>query len=123
MLSRWRQWVDRVARLGVADAGSTDERIYREATNLSALLILVLACFWVATYATLGLWLSAAIPFTYQLVTLAGFVFLYLSYPGVQKPFIENELSKLTPEQRAAMEQLQAADAAARALARRLQAR
>ena len=46
---------------------------------------------------------------------LAGFVFLYLSYPGVQKPFIENELSKLTPEQRAAMEQLQAADAAARA--------
>ena len=46
---------------------------------------------------------------------LAGAIYLYLSYPGVQKPFIENELSKLTPEQRAAMEQLQAADAAARA--------
>jgi hypothetical protein len=44
---------------------------------------------------------------------LAGFVYLYLSYPGVQKAFIENELSKLTPEQRAAMDSLAAANAAA----------
>jgi hypothetical protein len=44
---------------------------------------------------------------------LAGVVFLYLSYPGVQKPFVDNELSKLTPEQRAAMEQLHAANAKA----------
>jgi adenylate cyclase len=76
VLSRWRQRIERVARLGISDADTTDERIYKEAVNLSALIILVLACFWVATYTTLGLWLSAAIPFTYQLVTLAGFVFL-----------------------------------------------
>jgi hypothetical protein len=44
---------------------------------------------------------------------LAGAIYLYLSYPGVQKPFIENEMSKLTPEQRAAMEQMAAANAAA----------
>jgi hypothetical protein len=44
---------------------------------------------------------------------LAGIIFLYLSYPGVQKPFVDNELSKLTPEQRAAMEQMQAANAKA----------
>jgi hypothetical protein len=44
---------------------------------------------------------------------LAGFVFLYLSYPGVQKPFVDNELSKLTPEQREAMEKMAAANAAA----------
>jgi hypothetical protein len=44
---------------------------------------------------------------------LAGFIYLYLSYPGVQKPFYENEMSKLTPEQRAAMEQMAAANAAA----------
>jgi hypothetical protein len=44
---------------------------------------------------------------------LAGFVFLYLSYPGVQKPFVDNELSKLTPEQREAMEKLATANAAA----------
>jgi hypothetical protein len=44
---------------------------------------------------------------------LAGAIYLYLSYPGVQKPFIENEMSRLTPEQKAAMEQMQAANAAA----------
>jgi hypothetical protein len=44
---------------------------------------------------------------------LAGFIYLYLSYPGVQKHFIDNELSKLTPEQRAAIEQLEAANRAA----------
>jgi len=46
---------------------------------------------------------------------LAGFIFLYLSYPGVQEAFIRNEMSKLTPEQREAMENLAKANAAANA--------
>lgn len=46
---------------------------------------------------------------------LAGFIYLYLSYPGVQQAFIENEKSRLTPEQVAAMEALQAANEAAAA--------
>ena len=46
---------------------------------------------------------------------LAGGVYLYLSYPGVQKQFVEHELSLMTPEQRAAIEQMQAANAAAMA--------
>jgi hypothetical protein len=71
-----RHWVERLARLGISDADTADERIYKEAVNLSALIIVALACFWVAIYAALGLWLSAAIPFAYQLVTLAGFLFL-----------------------------------------------
>jgi adenylate cyclase len=66
----------RVARVGISDADTADERIYKEAVNLSALIIVALACFWVGTYAALGLWLSAAIPFAYQLVTVASFVFL-----------------------------------------------
>jgi hypothetical protein len=44
---------------------------------------------------------------------LAGFIYLYLSYPGVQKPFVENEMSRLTPDQRAAMEQMAKANMAA----------
>jgi hypothetical protein len=44
---------------------------------------------------------------------LAGFIFLYLSYPGVQNAFIQNEMSKLSPEQKAAMEQLAKANQAA----------
>jgi len=44
---------------------------------------------------------------------LAGFIYLYLSYPGVQQAFVDNEMSKLTPEQKKAMEDLAAANAAA----------
>jgi hypothetical protein len=44
---------------------------------------------------------------------LAGLVLLYVSYPGVQKPFVENEMSRLTPEQRAAMDQMARANVAA----------
>lgn len=44
---------------------------------------------------------------------LAGFIFLYLSYPGVQNAFIQNEMSKLTPEQKTALDQLAAANKAA----------
>jgi hypothetical protein len=44
---------------------------------------------------------------------LAGFILLYLQYPGVQQHFIKNEMDRLTPEQRAAYEQVQAANAAA----------
>jgi hypothetical protein len=44
---------------------------------------------------------------------LAGGIYLYLNYPGVQKHFIDNELSRLTPDQRAAIENLQAANLAA----------
>jgi hypothetical protein len=40
---------------------------------------------------------------------LAGVVFLYLSYPGVQQQFVAHEMSLMTPEQRAAFEQMQAA--------------
>jgi hypothetical protein len=46
---------------------------------------------------------------------LAGFIFLYLSYPGVQQQFVEHELSLMTPEQRTAIQQMQAANAAAMA--------
>ena len=44
---------------------------------------------------------------------LAGAIFLYLNYPGVRQHFIDTEMALLTPEQRAAMEQLQAANMAA----------
>ena len=47
---------------------------------------------------------------------LAFAIFMYLNYPGVQKVFIDHEMSLLTPEQRAAMEKLAAANAAAAAV-------
>jgi hypothetical protein len=44
---------------------------------------------------------------------LAGAIYLYLSWPGVRQAFMEAEMSRLTPEQRTAIEQLEAANAAA----------
>ena len=48
-------------------------------------------------------------------VLLSGAIFLYLSYPGEQQAFVQNERSRLTPEQIAALEQLEAANQAAAA--------
>jgi hypothetical protein len=44
---------------------------------------------------------------------LALLIFFYLNYPGVREHFIKTELEMLTPEQRAAYDQLQAANMAA----------
>ncbi len=46
---------------------------------------------------------------------LAGAIFLYLSYPGVQQAFVANERSRLTPEQLAAIDALDKANADAAA--------
>lgn len=49
---------------------------------------------------------------------LATVILLYLYYPGVRNAFMEHEMSLLTPEQRAAVEQMQKANmAAAQAMA------
>jgi hypothetical protein len=44
---------------------------------------------------------------------LALVILLYLQYPGVRDHFIKTELDRMTPEQRAAYDQLAAANAAA----------
>jgi hypothetical protein len=44
---------------------------------------------------------------------LALAVYVYLMWPGVREAFFNAEMSRLTPEQRAAIEQLEAANAAA----------
>jgi hypothetical protein len=44
---------------------------------------------------------------------LALLILLYLQYPGVRDHFIKTEMDRMTPEQRAAYEQLAAANAAA----------
>jgi len=43
---------------------------------------------------------------------LAIAIFFYLNYPGVRDQFMQHELSLMTPEQRAAAEQMQAAQLA-----------
>jgi hypothetical protein len=49
-------------------------------------------------------------------IFLAFIIYLYLNYPGVRDHFYKAELARMTPEQRAALEQLNAANAAAAAM-------
>jgi class 3 adenylate cyclase len=62
----------RFAMLGVTDEDAEDEQLQKATITLAAALISTMSIVWVATYWSLGLWRSGAIPFTYQLVTVIG---------------------------------------------------
>ena len=71
----WRRlpdWVDRLAQIGVVPSDSDEERVRKATLTLTSALITVLAVIWVATYGALGLWLSALIPFVYQLASVVS---------------------------------------------------
>ena len=81
----------------------------RSATS-SALFTLIFGFF-----AILG---SATLEEEFVGMFLALLIFMYLNYPGVQQHFVEHEMSLMTPEQRAAVAQMQTAQAAMAAAAR-----
>src|SRR5205823_756548 len=64
--------IARLAALGVDQTDSEDERLRNATLTLAATLMAAMAIVWVATYWSLGLWRSGAIPFGYQLATAAG---------------------------------------------------
>jgi hypothetical protein len=116
-----------------------NEVSFNEAQWGAALWALLLAAIWI--WVALGFWnlRAYAVSFgifislftliwgffallfgsTYEAETipwlLAGVIFLYLSYPGVQQAFVKNERSKLSQEQLDAIDQLETANAAANA--------
>jgi guanylate cyclase len=65
-------WLRRLTELGSLPSDSEELRLRKSVLVLSSSLMATLACVWVATYAALGLWLSAAIPFVYQLASAAS---------------------------------------------------
>lgn len=72
---RLRAGLEQLAGIGVLASDSEEERIRKETLTLAAVLITVLSFVWVGTYAALGLWLSAAIPFGYQVAAVCGLAF------------------------------------------------
>lgn len=64
--------VRRIAFAGVADTDEDDIRAQKVALTLAAVLVTGLAVAWVATYAVLGHLTAAAIPFTYQVASIAS---------------------------------------------------
>jgi guanylate cyclase len=75
-----RDWagaaVARAADAGSLPTDSPEERLRKSALVLSSLLITALAFVWVGTYAALGLWRSALIPFAYQILSVVGLALL-----------------------------------------------
>jgi guanylate cyclase len=77
-MGRWRvpAWVASVTTSALSSKDPEGEALRRQSLVLMALGILVLAVAWVITYALLGLYISALIPFAYQLITIAGLILL-----------------------------------------------
>jgi adenylate cyclase len=62
-------WLRRLADIGVLPSDTEELRVRKAVLVLSSSLMASLAFIWVATYVALGLWVSAAIPFAYQLAS------------------------------------------------------
>jgi class 3 adenylate cyclase len=71
---RWRVpgWVRGLAETGVTPSDSEELRIQKAVLVLSSTLMASLTSIWVLTYASLGLWVSAAIPLAYGIVSAIG---------------------------------------------------
>jgi adenylate cyclase len=70
--SRLPDWLRRLTDLGSLPTDTEELRLRKSVLVLSSSLMATLAFVWVGTYAVLGLWLSAAIPFAYQLASAAS---------------------------------------------------
>jgi adenylate cyclase len=66
------RWLQRLIDLGALPSDSEQVRLSKSVLTLSTSLMATLSFVWVGTYAVLGLWLSAAIPFAYQLASTAS---------------------------------------------------
>jgi class 3 adenylate cyclase len=72
MTDRGGGLIERLAFLGVASADSDEVRTQKVTLTLAAWVVTLLSFVWVGTYLALGLPVSAAIPFAYQVVSLAS---------------------------------------------------
>jgi hypothetical protein len=61
-----------LSTIGAIEGEPPDVAIRKQTLVLSAALITALATVWVVTYAALGLFLAAAIPFAYRSVSIAN---------------------------------------------------
>ena len=65
-------WLGRLAEIGALPSDPEELRVRKAVLVISSALMASLALIWVVTYAALGLWVSAAIPFAYQLASAAS---------------------------------------------------
>jgi len=71
---RIRRLLERLAGIGAAPGDSDEVRVQKVTLTLAALTVTVLSVIWVGTYLALGLPVSAAIPFGYQVASVVSLV-------------------------------------------------
>lgn len=64
------RWIRRLAGAGTLPGDDSEEVLRKGTLTLTACLVTLLALVWVGIYGYLGLWLSALIPLTYQVVVV-----------------------------------------------------
>jgi adenylate cyclase len=69
-------WARRLVTIGALPEDGEDERLRKASLVLTATMITVMAVVWVATYASLGLYLSAGIPLAYQVISIVSLIAL-----------------------------------------------
>ena len=75
-LERLPSWAKRLVTLGVLPDDPEEERLRKASLVLTASMVTALAVVWVVTYTMLGLYVPAAIPFGYQIISVASIVLL-----------------------------------------------
>jgi len=75
VLRQFGGWLSRVVEASALPTDSADERLQKSVLVATALLITVLAFWWVVMYWVLGLPGSAAIPLFYQVTSVAGLAY------------------------------------------------
>ena len=75
-VERLPSWARKLVTIGALPEDGEDERLRKASLVLTATMITGMAIVWVATYAALGLYLSAAIPLAYQVISIVGLVAL-----------------------------------------------
>jgi len=66
------RWLHRLVQVGALASDSGELRVRKAVLVLSSTLMASLSLVWVVTYASLGLWVSAAIPLGYQVASAAS---------------------------------------------------
>jgi adenylate cyclase len=69
-----RRWIERLSHIGVAPDDPDEVRTRKVTLTLASEIVTVMAVVWVGTYLALGLPLSAAIPFSYQVASILTLV-------------------------------------------------
>jgi adenylate cyclase len=75
-LERLPSWAKGLVTVGVLPDDPEEERLRKVSLVLTASMVTGLAIVWVVTYLMLGLYVPAAIPFGYQIVSVASIVLL-----------------------------------------------